>query len=222
MYAVDEGRCGAAGGFERDYLGQLWLPPLAGPAAHVLHGAVGAADDRAHRRACQQEQSGKQRERAEDEDAGRAEQPGEGLFQPGSQLAAMRVSEHEQQAERRDCEAEAEGPYVDEPAPHEGEPAEAHTRERNHIDGGADELLEPGRQPAADDAGVPSSIEDRGEKHAECDHREPGQLGVVMATRARLLLLAPADARRRLRTQPRGTLLARHGCDFVRRRGLPA
>ena len=220
--AVDERRRGTARRLERDHLGELRLSPLARSAAHVLHGAVGAADDRAHRRAREQEQPGEQRERAENENAGRAEQPGEGPFQPGPQLAAVRVSEHEQQAERCDCEPEAEGSYVDEPAPHEGEPADAHTRERNHVDGGADELLEPGRQPAADDAGVPSSIEDRGEKHAECDEREPGQLGVVMATRARLLLLASADARRRLRTQPRGTLLARHGCDFVRRRGLPA
>ena len=220
--AVHEGRRRAARCFERDDLGELGLPPLARSAADVLHGTVGAADDRAHRGAREQEQPREQRERAEDEDARGAEQPAERCLQPRPQVAAVRVSEHEQQAERRDCEAQAEGPYVDEPAPHERQPADAHARDRNHVDGGAHELLEPGRQPAADDAGVPSSVQDRCEKHAERHEREPDQLGVVMATRARLLLLASADARRRLRAQPRWTLLARHGGDFVRRRELPA
>ncbi len=68
--AVDERRRGTACRFERDHLGEPRLPPLARSAAHVLHGAVGAADDRAHRRAREQEQPGEQRERAEDEDAG--------------------------------------------------------------------------------------------------------------------------------------------------------
>ena len=115
----------------------------------------------------------------------------------------MCVSEHEEQAERRHCETQAEGPYVDEPAPHERQAADAHARDRNHVDGRVHELLEPRRQTAADDAGIPTSVEDRREKQAERHQREPDQLGVVMATRARLPLLASADARRRLRTQPR-------------------
>ena len=220
--AVHEGRRRTAGCFERDDLGELRLPPLARSAADVLHRTVRAPDDGPHGGAREQEQPREQRERAEDEDARGAEQPAERRLEPRPQVAAVCVSEHEQQAERRDCETQAERPYVDEPAPHERQPADAHARDRNDVDGRAHELLEPRRQPAADDAGVPSSVEDRCEKQAERHQREPDQLGVVMATRARLPLLASADARRRLRTQPRWTLLARHGGEFVRRRELPA
>ncbi len=108
-------------------------------ATDALHGAVRTPDDGTDGGACQQQQSCKQREGAEDEDARGADQPGERGFQAPPRVAAVGIPEDEQQAGGRDDEPDAERTHVHELATHQGQRSDADHRDREHVDGRADE-----------------------------------------------------------------------------------
>ncbi len=221
--AVDQRPWWRASRLQWDDLGEGGLLLAGGgTATDALHGAVRTPDDGADGGARQQQQPGEQREGAEDEDACGADQPGERGFEATPRVAAVGIPEDEQQAGRGDDEPDAERTHVHELAAHQGQRSDADHRDREHVDGRADERFEAVGQAAADDAGAPASVQDGAEEQAEGDECEPDQLGVVMAARPRGLLLPAANARRRLRAQLGRTLLARHGGEFVDRRALPA
>ncbi len=81
----------------------------------------------------------------------------------------MGVPQDEQQPGRSDDEPDPKRTHVHKLATHQGQHSDADHRDRQHVDGRADERLEAIGQPAADNAGAPASVQDGAEEQAEGD-----------------------------------------------------
>ncbi len=141
-------------------------------------GVPRAAEERAERRAGEQEQADDEGRHADDRRAGRTEQRGEEPVELASDPAAVRA-EREHQPEGADREAGAERAHVDERAAGDHQGADHHERDREHVAGVADDRRDRVRDRTADDSAVPAEVEERAEEDPERDEDEAPELGAV-------------------------------------------
>ena len=94
-----------------------------------------------------------------------------------------------------DPDAEAERPHIQKVAAGEQEPAEADERDRQHVRGGPDDVVQHVGKPRADCAAVEAQVEDGREDEAQRQEGEAEELVLVLRARSlRPLLHARRDA----------------------------
>ena len=152
---------------------------------------VRAAEDRAERRAGEQERADEEEQDAEDRRAGDADRDADGAAEHLADVAAVVLAERDHQPEAEHDEAGAERADVDERAARDHEAAERDEQHRQHPGGAADERVEAVHERAADPAAVPAGVADAAEEDAERDEPEPPELGAVEGLRPRRLGAAP-------------------------------
>jgi hypothetical protein len=182
-----------------------------GPVEAAADRMVGAAQERACRGAREQQRARGEQEHADERGAGVSDEVGEQPLRPAAGVAAARVAERQQRAGDEQGQAGPERAHVDERAAGDHQPAERSERDRSSVGGPADRCDEGVRDGAADEAPVPLEVEHAAEEEPERGQPEPPELGMVVSS---LLARPLLHARRGLRAQLRGTLLARHGREF--------
>src|SRR5262249_468882 len=164
--------------------------------------------DRAEGRSREQQRADEQERDAENGRPGRAERDADGAAEQLADVAALVAAERDHQAAGDDDETCPERPDVDEFAPGDHERAERDKRDGHDPRRAADQCVEAVDERAADVAAVPAEVEDAREEDPEREERKAPELRVPVAPR--LLGRALLDPARRLGTQTRPTLLARH------------
>ena len=139
-------------------------PSPGAPAVRATHRVPGAADERAGRRAGQQERADDECEHADDRRPGRPEQRAEELLRARTEHAAVRGAERGQQPERRHDQAGPERADVDERAARDHQAADGDERDGRDVGSGADHRREAVGDPAADHASAPAEVEDEARK----------------------------------------------------------
>ena len=180
-------------------------------AVGTAHRMPGPPNERAGGGAREQQRPDHEGEHADDRRARRADEQPEQALEPATDRAPVPGAERRQQAEAGDGQPGPERPHVDERAARDHQGSDDHERDRRHVCGGADPTRE---DPAADHPPTPTQIEDRGEKDAQREQAEPGQLEMLLALRLAFASLL-ADPRRHARPE-RAPLLppSRHRRQF--------
>jgi hypothetical protein len=171
----------------------------AGAAVGTLDGVPRAPDECARGRAGQKQRADHQREDADDQRPGRADEQAEELLEPTAEGAPVRRAESGQQSERGDDQPGPKRAHVDERAPRHHQRADDDERDGSDVGGRADRADEAVRDRAADHPPAPAEVEDRGEEEAERQQPEADELVVLLAADppapARALLHARGHAR---------------------------
>jgi hypothetical protein len=157
------------------------------------------AHERAQRSAGDEERSCDDEEDAEHGPARVPEQPAEDQVERLAGRTAPRLAEDGHDAEPEHDEPGAERPHIDELGTGDHEPAEDDEDEGDADPAVAHEAFEPGVDPVADVASVPSEPEGDGEKDAQEREREPEKLVMLLPAPAAACALLLAHARGGLR-----------------------
>src|SRR5947209_1143994 len=126
-----------------------------------------APQDRAERRAREQEPAHEQEQRTEDRRAGRSDRDADRPAEHLAEIAALVAAERDHQSGREHPETQPEGADVDEGASGDHQAAYGDEGDGHPPGGAADDRSETVDEWAADIAAVPADVEDAAEEEAE-------------------------------------------------------